>query len=65
MEYMILQNKEVCFNIYLLKVESLSMLIKKILFQRDESPSMICDITSSLEVHPGPIFNLLKCDVET
>lgn len=40
------------------------MLIENLIF-RGEPMNGFCDITTSLEVIPGPIFKLHKCDVET
>lgn len=33
--------------------------------QQLRAMSMICDITSSLDVNPGPVFSVHACDVET
>ena len=48
---------EGCFHIYLLKVESFSVLIENPIL-RGRPMSMICDITTSLEANLGPKFKL-------
>jgi len=55
---------EGCFHIRLLEVESFSVLIENLIL-RGGPMSTICDIPTSLEANPGPIFNLQKFDVET
>lgn len=40
---------ECCFHVYLLTLKL----------------NLICDITTSLETNPGPVYNLHQCNVET
>ncbi len=52
---------ESCFQIDLLKV-GISLIVYLIL--RGGLKGMICDVTNRLEVSPGSIYDLNKCDVK-